>query len=202
MHYLNLRYKFIISMLKSIYYNCLYIKYLFCIPLFMKVLYCKEIREELEMYIKKDNCPFKDMLAIIWLFECYPEYRNVVYSRSECLYSKIISKIYKGLNTLYIQVPFSKIGRNLMIWHGFSTIINAQSIGDNCSIWQQVTIGNKLDNGEAKPMIGNNVKICAGAIVIGDIKIGNNVIIAAGAVVTKDVPDNCVVAGVPAKIIK
>ena len=106
------------------------------------------------------------------------------------------------MGTLYIQVPSSKIGKNLMIWHGFSSIINAQRIGNNCSIWQQVKIGNKLDNGEAKPSIGNNVKICAGAIVIGDITIGNNVIVAAGAVVTKDIPDNCVVAGVPAKIIK
>lgn len=189
-------------MIKKVYYNVLVLKYFLAFPLLFRILRNKELAEELGMYIKNDRCPFCGLLAIIWLFECYPEYRNVVYSRFEGLYCKVISKLYKGLSTLYVQAPQSKIGKNLMIWHGFSTIVNAQSIGDNCSIWQQVTIGNKLDDGEAKPIIGNNVKICAGAIVIGDIKIGNNVIIAAGAVVTKDVPNNCVVAGVPAKIIK
>lgn len=89
-----------------------------------------------------------------------------------------------------------------MIWHGFSTIVNCDSIGDYCSIWQQVTIGNKFDYDGGKPCIGNNVKICAGAIIVGNIKIGNNVIIAAGAVVVKDVPDNVIVGGVPAVIIR
>lgn len=52
------------------------------------------------------------------------------------------------------------------------------------------------------PIIGNNVHISAGAVIIGPIKIGNNVIIGANAVVNKDVLNNCIVAGVPAKIIK
>ena len=52
------------------------------------------------------------------------------------------------------------------------------------------------------PTIGNNVKICAGAIVIGDVHIGDNSTIGAGAIVLKDVPDNCIVVGNPARIIK
>jgi serine O-acetyltransferase len=52
------------------------------------------------------------------------------------------------------------------------------------------------------PIIGDNVEICAGARILGLVRIGNNVIIGANAVVVKDVPDNCVVAGVPARIIK
>lgn len=52
------------------------------------------------------------------------------------------------------------------------------------------------------PTIGDNVVVYAGAKIIGGVHIGNNVIIGANAVVTKDVPDNCVVAGVPARIIK
>lgn len=51
-------------------------------------------------------------------------------------------------------------------------------------------------------MIGNHVTVCCGAKVLGAITIGNNVVIGANAVVCKDVPDNCVVGGVPAKIIK
>lgn len=52
------------------------------------------------------------------------------------------------------------------------------------------------------PVIGNNVVIGAKATIIGDIHVGNNVVIGAGSVVVKDVPDNCVVAGVPARKIK
>lgn len=162
----------------------------------------KENSNEIDMYLQAWKSPFTGWLGFVWLFSGFREFRNVIYARCTKNVRKVLPKIYKGQYTLYLDMPSESIGKNLMLWHGFSTIINAQCIGDNCSIWQQVTIGNKLDNGEAKPMIGNNVKICAGAIVIGDIKIGNNVIIAAGAVVTKDVPDDCVVAGVPAKIIK
>lgn len=93
---------------------------------------------------------------------------------------------------LFYKYKNDKLGKNLMIWHGFSTIINAQQIGHDCSIRQQVTIIKKLEGGEAKPVIGNNVKICAGAIVIGTIKIDDDRIIAAGTMVTKDVPSNCV----------
>lgn len=85
-----------------------------------------------------------------------------------------------------------------MIWHGFSTIINAKSIGNNCTIYQQVTIG----NWNGTPKIGNNVTIFPGAKVIGNITVGDNVKIGANAVVSKNVPENCTVVGVPAFIVK
>ena len=74
-------------------------------------------------------------------------------------------------------------------------------IGKNCCIGANVTIGGKSRWYEV-PVIGDNVHISAGAKVLGPIRIGNNVTIGANAVVVKDVPDNCVVAGIPAKIIK
>ena len=66
---------------------------------------------------------------------------------------------------------------------------------------QSTTIGRSLDP-EDFPTIGNNVYISAGARIIGKINVGNNVIIGANAVVNKDVPDNCIVAGVPARVIR
>jgi len=112
----------------------------------------------------------------------------------------------------YLYFPFSKLGtsKNLYLcadeiggafapFHGYSTIIHAHSLGENCTVFQNVTIG--YNNGD-KPTIGNNVIIYAGAVVIGGIRIGDNVIVGANSVVTKDVPSNCVVAGNPAKIIK
>jgi len=80
-------------------------------------------------------------------------------------------------------------------------IINALSLGDNCIVNCGAIIGNK-NNSEKKPTIGNNVEITIGAKVIGKITIGDNVIIAPNSVVVKDVHDNAVVSGVPAKIIK
>ena len=102
------------------------------------------------------------------------------------------------MSTLYILTD--KIGKGLFIQHGFATIIAAKSIGDNCWINQQVTIG--FSNKTASPEINDNVTINAGAKVIGGVTVGKNSIIGANAVVVKNVPDNCTVVGVPAQIIR
>lgn len=73
--------------------------------------------------------------------------------------------------------------------------------GSHIYLRQNVTVGMAKGTGDL-PRLGNHITFGANSIVIGDIKVGDNVTIAAGAVVNKDVPDNCVVAGVPAKVIK
>lgn len=87
--------------------------------------------------------------------------------------------------------------------HPYATIINARKIGHHFTICQCTTIGNK-QHGQNNliPEIGDNVSIGANVNIIGNIKIGNNVIIGAGSTVVKDVPDNCVVVGNPARVIK
>ena len=99
--------------------------------------------------------------------------------------------------------PTCSIGRGTKFAYGGIGVVihNRAVIGNNCMIGQGVTIGGKSGWYEV-PIIGDNVVISAGARLLGPIKIGNNVIIGANAVVVKDVPDNCVVAGVPAKIIR
>jgi serine O-acetyltransferase len=92
------------------------------------------------------------------------------------------------------------IGPGLFIQHGFSTIIAAKSIGENCWINQQVTIG--YSNATDCPIIGNNVTINAGAKIIGKVLVGNNTKVGANAVVVKNVPENCTVVGVPAYIVR
>ncbi|MSL94924.1 hypothetical protein GKF01_11875, partial [Escherichia coli] len=64
-----------------------------------------------------------------------------------------------------------------------------------------VTIG-KAYSGGKRPVLGNNIKVCAGSIILGDIVIGDNVTIGAGCIVVKSVPNNCVVVGNPARIVQ
>ncbi len=80
-------------------------------------------------------------------------------------------------------------------------ISHESTIGRNVVIYQQVTIGSKIDGGLAAT-IGDNVKIYPKVTIVGDIKIGNNVIIGPNSVVINDIKDNCVVSGIPASIIK
>lgn len=80
-------------------------------------------------------------------------------------------------------------------------VINCKSIGCNFIISSGCIIGNK-DSQENRAIIGDNVELCIGSKVIGKVVIGDNVIVAPNSVVIKDIPSNCVVSGVPAKIIK
>ena len=99
----------------------------------------------------------------------------------------------------------AKIGKRVTFVHPFGIVIGEDSIlGNDVTIYQQVTIGShgKKNCDREYPIIGNKVKIYAGAKILGAIKIGDNVIIGANSVVLKDIPSNTTVAGVPAKIIK
>ena len=85
---------------------------------------------------------------------------------------------------------------------GIGVVIHARAvIGKNCMIGQGVKKKKKSGWYEV-PVIGNNVHINAGAKIIGPVRIGDNVEIGANCVVVKDVPSNCVVAGIPARILR
>ena len=85
---------------------------------------------------------------------------------------------------------------------GIGVVIHARAkIGKNCLIGQGITIGGRSKIIEV-PVIGDYVYIGAGARIIGNVTIGDNVVIGANAVVIHDVPSNCAVAGLPAKIVK
>lgn len=105
--------------------------------------------------------------------------------------------------TCYIKVHKQSIGPGLVIEHGHSTRIEPCQAGKNLSVWQNVTIGkSKPGAKDSNPVIGDNVNIMTGSVVFGNITIGNNVTIGAMSVVFKSVPDNCVVVGNPARIVR
>lgn len=102
-----------------------------------------------------------------------------------------------------IILPFSTpIGRCASFVHNYGSHLNAQSIGDHFRCYQFVVIGSKRFGNNGRPIIGNNVVCGTGVVIVGDITIGNNVRISANAFVNQSIPDNCVVMGNPARIVK
>lgn len=100
------------------------------------------------------------------------------------------------------QIPPNVCAPGMTIWHWGTIIINENArIGKNVVLNPMIIIGHKVPGGGC-PIIGDNCFIGGGARIIGDIHIGDNVTIAPNAVVVKDVPDNVVVGGIPAKIVK
>ena len=125
------------------------------------------------------------------------------------LIARIISQFSRFLTGIEIH-PKAKIGKNLFIDHGMGVVIGETSeIGDNVTIYHSVTLGgispsidsNEQRNMKRHPTLKNNVVVGSGAQVLGPIIVGENAKIGANAVVTKDVPENAVMVGIPAKNI-
>ena len=123
------------------------------------------------------------------------------------LIARIISQFSRFLTGIEIH-PRAKIGKNLFIDHGMGVVIGETSeIGDNVTIYHMVTLGgispsiNSNDQRDSKrhPTLMDNVVVGSGAQVLGPVVVGKNAKIGANAVVTKDVPENAVMVGIPAK---
>lgn len=103
-----------------------------------------------------------------------------------------------------IQISPNTCGYGLRLLHfkiGGGIIINCKAMGNYCSVNSGVVVGNK-DSQENIATIGNNVKLNLGCKIIGKISIGDNVIVAPNSVVVKDIPNNAIVSGIPAIILK
>ena len=117
--------------------------------------------------------------------------------------ARAISQIARFITGVEIH-PGAKIGKGLVIDHGMGVVIGETAeIGDNCTLYQGVTLGGTgKDVGKRHPTLGNNVMVGAGAKVLGPFKIGDNTKIAANAVVLEEIPENCTAVGMPAKIVR
>ena len=139
------------------------------------------------------------------IFLLYPGVHAVIWHRVARFFYRIkfkfvarcISQIVRRSTGIEIH-PGAQIGKNLFIDHGAGVVIGETSvIGDNCTIYQNATLGGTgKECNKRHPTLKNNVIVGAGAKILGNITIGNNVKVGANSTVLKDVPDNCTVVGV------
>lgn len=167
----------------------------------------KFIREEISAIMERDPAA-RNAFEVFFM---YPGFHAVFWHRlSHWLFKKkrytlarYVSQTIRFWTGIEIH-PGAKLGKGLFIDHGMGVIIGETTeIGDNCTIYQGVTLGGTgKDIGKRHPTLGNNVLVGAGAKVLGPFKVGDNSKIAANAVVLSEVPENCTCVGVPARIVK
>ncbi len=128
---------------------------------------------------------------------------HALYEKERFFTARLVSQASRFITGIEIH-PGAKIGRGLLIDHGMSVVIGETTeIGDDCTIYQGVTLGGTgKESGKRHPTVGNDVMIGSGAKVLGPVKIGSGAKVAAGAVVLRDVPANATAAGVPARVVR
>lgn len=153
---------------------------------------------ERDRWLKLNRFSKRGIRGFIMLLIAFPEYRSLFCFRTGKNWLQFFAK---GQSNLYFHMRSDQIGKGLMIWHGWSTVLNAKRIGEDFQVWQNVTLGKKTTKDiDDRPTIGNRVSVCTGAVVVGDITVGNDVTIGANATVIKDIPDKTTAIGVAATI--
>ncbi len=148
--------------------------------------------------------------GILEIFLCYPGFQAIFIHRFTHklwnlklpLIPRILSQINRSLTGIEIH-PGAKIGRKVFIDHGMGVVIGETAeIGDNCLLYQGVTLGGTGKNhGKRHPTLKENVVVGAGAKVLGSIIVGANTRIGAGSVVVRSVQGNSTVVGIPGRVV-
>ena len=166
-----------------------------------------EIMEDVAAIRQRDPAAKSD-LEIILLYSglhAILAYRvaHALYMRDLTLTARALSQLARFFTGIEIH-PGATIGNGLMIDHGMGIVIGETTeIGDNCTIYQGVTLGGTgKDLGKRHPTIGNNVLIGAGAKVLGPIVVEDNSKVAANAVVLKHISKNSTAVGIPARVVR
>lgn len=166
-----------------------------------------------DLYYDAKNIKLKDPAAtnVISVILLYPGFHAILnhriahffYKKRLFFIARLLSQFSRFLTGIEIH-PGATIGKRLFMDHGMGIVIGETAIiGDNCTIYHGVTLGGTgKERKKRHPTLKNNVVVGCGSKVLGNIILGNNVKVGANAVVLKDVPDNKVVVGVPAKIVE
>lgn len=156
----------------------------------------REIISDIKVALLHRNYECSILIGLVYLLVFDDTYRNLFYYRlgSVAYFVKWLALPH----SCFTIGTYTPIGSGMLCVHPFSSIINAKAIGVGFVIKNNVTIGDS--NG--CPLIKDNVTINVNSVIIGDITIGNNVTVGAGSVIRKNVPDNSIVVGNPAFVIR
>lgn len=170
-------------------------------------MFFKNLRYDLKSVLERDPAA-RNTIEVLLL---YPGIKAVIFHRAAHFFyvhnrkfaARLISQFSRFCTGIEIH-PGAVIGKGLFIDHGMGVIIGETAvIGDNCTIYQGVTLGGTgKEKGKRHPTLGDNVMVGSGAKVLGPFTVGDNSKIAAGAVVLSQVPPNSTCVGVPARIVK
>jgi len=162
-----------------------------------------KLKRDYRRYARRfaDDPPIRRLMSYLGSIQ----YRTLIYYRLSRIYRlpvirTVFGWLYRGAalrSGVEISCP---VGGGMIMPHWGAMKLNARRIGRDAYLLQNITVGDDYRTGS--PVIGHNVFIGTGAVVVGDITIGSNVIIGALSFVNQDVPDNSVVAGNPANIIR
>lgn len=126
-----------------------------------------------------------------------------LYQRKAFLSARLISQFARFMTGIEIH-PGAKIGKGVLIDHGMGVVIGETAeVGDNCTIYQGVTLGGTgKDKGKRHPTLGSNVTVGCGAKILGPFKVEDGAKVAANAVVLEPLPANSTAVGVPARVVR
>ena len=166
----------------------------------------KDIKEEIAIIRDRDPAMHSDLEVFLYpTFWAILSYRRAhkQYLKGHYIRARYISQRSAKKTRIEIH-PGAQIGKGLFIDHGTGVVIGETTIiGDNCTLYQGVTLGGTgKEQGKRHPTLGNNVLIGAGAKVLGSFTIGDNCRVAAGSVVLQEVPANSTVVGIPGRVVK
>ena len=168
---------------------------------------CSEAAEDIDAIIERDPAvKSRTEAALLYSgLHAILAYRvaNKLYKKDRFTMARLISQTARFLTGVEIH-PGATIGKGLFIDHGSGVVIGETTIiGDNCTLYQGVTLGGTgKESGKRHPTLGNNVMVGAGAKVLGNFTVGDNSKIAAGAVVLGPVPECSTAVGIPAHVIR
>ena len=167
----------------------------------------KEIRQDVEAIRQRDPAAKSDVEIVLLYSGLHAilAYRvaHKLYVSGHSFSARAVSQIARFFTGIEIH-PGATIGKGLVIDHGMGIVIGETTeIGDNCTLYQGVTLGGTgKDVGKRHPTIGNNVLVGAGAKVLGPIFIDDNSKVAANAVVLKNIEENSTAVGIPARVVR
>lgn len=158
--------------------------------------------------VKERDPAARSMLEVLILYQgvhalIWHRIAHWLYRHKRFFLARLISQISRKLTLIEIH-PGAKLGHGILIDHGAGVVIGETAeVGDNCTIYQGVTLGGVgTQTGKRHPTIGNNVMIGAGAKILGSFEVGDNCTIAANAVLLKPLAENTTAVGIPARPIK